>query len=170
MWRSGDSSIDRRLLLDMAECTNSGGYPLFDNRIVSIWEEERMHVWCLQDTEGIVLYTVTGHIMKGDRAASAPLGKRYYLTGITPPAPGQLCNITIILWSFSNYYNPTSSLSDSSWALQQAICTITVRNICWRACVDRIRPRYWQQPSNKIASKHLTCSWITRLMCSIFNA
>ena len=29
--------------------------------------------------------------MKGDGAASAPLCKRYYLTGITPPAPGQLC-------------------------------------------------------------------------------
>ena len=62
MWGSGDSSINQRLLLDMAECTDSGGNPLFDNRIVSIWEEERKHVWCLQDPERVALYTVTGHI------------------------------------------------------------------------------------------------------------
>ena len=109
----------------MAECTDLGGYPLFDNRIVSICKEERKHVWCLQDSEGVALYTVTGHITKGDGTASAPLCKRYYLTGIIPPAPGQLCNISIILWSFSNCYNPTSSLLDSSQVLQQVICTIT---------------------------------------------
>ena len=53
------------LLLDMAGCTDSGGNPLFDNRIVNIWEEEKKHVRCLQDPEGVALYTVTGHIMKG---------------------------------------------------------------------------------------------------------
>ena len=110
MWGSGDSSINWRLLLDMAECTDSDGNPLFDNRIVSIWEEERKHVWCLQDPERVALYTVTGHVTKGDGAASAPLCKRYYLTGIIPTASGQLCNISIILWSFSNCYNPPSSL------------------------------------------------------------
>ena len=49
----------------MAECTDSGGNPLFENRIVSIWEEERKHVRCLQDSEGVALYTVTGHVTKG---------------------------------------------------------------------------------------------------------
>ena len=65
MCGSGDSSSNQRLLLDMAECTDSGGNPLFENRIVSIWEEERKHVRCLQDTEGVALYTVTGHVTKG---------------------------------------------------------------------------------------------------------
>ena len=74
------------------------------------WEVERKHVRCLQDSEGVALYTVTGHITKGDGAASAPLCKRYYLNGIIPPAPGQLCNISIILWGLSNCCNPTSSL------------------------------------------------------------
>ena len=60
MWGSGDSSSNCRLLLDMAECIDSGGNPLFENRIVSIWEEERKHVRCLQDTERVVLYTVQG--------------------------------------------------------------------------------------------------------------
>ena len=115
----------------------------------------------------LLLYTVTGHITKGDGASSAPLCKRYYLTGIIPPAPGQLCNISIILWSFSNCCNPTSSLLDSSQVLQQAICTI--RDISWRGCLDRIRSGHWQQPSDKIAGYELlTCSWLTRLMCSIF--
>ena len=48
----------------MPGCTDSGGNPLFDNRIVSIWEEEKKHVQCLQDPEGIALYAVTGHVTK----------------------------------------------------------------------------------------------------------
>ena len=100
MWGSGDSLINRRLLLHMAECTDLGGNSLFDHRIVGIWEEERKHVRCLQDPEGVSLYTVAGHVTKGDVAASAPLCKRYYLTGIIPPLPDQLRNISIIIWSF----------------------------------------------------------------------
>ena len=48
------------LFLDMAECTDSSGNPLFDNRIVSIWEEERKRVGCLQDLERVAMYTVQG--------------------------------------------------------------------------------------------------------------
>ena len=61
-----ETQVIEELFLDMVECTDLGGYPLFDNRIVSICEEERKHVWCLQDPEGVALHTVTGHITKGD--------------------------------------------------------------------------------------------------------
>ena len=33
--------------------------------MVTIWEEEKKHVKCIQDPDGIILYTITGHITKG---------------------------------------------------------------------------------------------------------
>ena len=87
---------------------------------------------------GLPCTLLQGTQRRGDGAASALLCKRYYLNGIIPPAPGQLCNISIILWGLSNCCNPTSSLLRFIPALQQAICTI--RDICWRAYLDGIWP------------------------------
>ena len=55
-----ETRVIEELLLDMAECTDSGGYPLFDNRIASIWEEERKQVQCLQDPEVVVCTLLQG--------------------------------------------------------------------------------------------------------------
>ena len=54
-----------QLLLSMAGITDSGGNLLFGNRIATIWEEEKRHVACIQDPEGVALYTITGRIVKG---------------------------------------------------------------------------------------------------------
>ena len=126
--------VIKEFLLDIAECTDLGENLLFDNRIVSIWEEEREHVWLYRIQRGFLVHCYSAH-KKGDGAASALSCKRYYLTTIIPPALGQLYNISIMLRSFSNCYNPTYILFVRfTRALQQAICTI--RDICWRACLD----------------------------------
>ena len=39
--------------------------PVFDVQMVTIWNEEKKHVRCLQDPSGVALYTVTGYIKKG---------------------------------------------------------------------------------------------------------
>ena len=74
-----ETRVIEELLLDMAECTDLGGYPLFDNRIVSILGGGKEACVVFTGSRGVALYTVTGHITKGDGAASAPLCKRYYL-------------------------------------------------------------------------------------------
>ena len=107
----------------MAECTDLGENPLFDNKIVSIWEEERKHVWCLQDPERVALYTVTGHITNAGWSCQCSVVQEVLPHWNHSNCNRQVCNI---LWSFSNCYNPTSSLLDSSWILRQAICTITL--------------------------------------------
>ena len=45
--------------------TDSTGEPVLSDRIVVIWEEEKKHVKCIKDPDGIILYTNTGHITKG---------------------------------------------------------------------------------------------------------
>ena len=152
----------------MAGCTDSGANPLFDNRIVSIWRKRSMYD-VYKILRGCPAYCYRARNKGGNGAASAPLCKRYYLTGILPPVLGQVCNISIILWGFFKCCNPKSSLLDSFQTPQQAICSI--RDICWRVCLDGIRPGHWQRPSNKIVGcKLITCNWLTRLMCSIFIA
>ena len=40
-------------------------YLAFSEQMVTIWNEEKKHVQCMQDPLGVALYTVTGHITKG---------------------------------------------------------------------------------------------------------
>ena len=56
-----------RLLLELSNplATDSSGEPVLSNKMVTIWEEEKKHVKCIQDPDGIILYTITGHISKG---------------------------------------------------------------------------------------------------------
>ena len=58
---------DKRLLLELSNplATDSSGEPVLSNKMVTIWEEEKKHVECIQDPDGIILYTITGHISKG---------------------------------------------------------------------------------------------------------
>ena len=43
------------------------GFPLFDEqRMANIWESQRRHVECIQDPEGVQLYTKVGEVKKGD--------------------------------------------------------------------------------------------------------
>ena len=62
------------LLLQFTPATDTLGVPVFryiysttdfSKQIVDIWEVESKHVACIQDPEGLPLYTVTGHITKG---------------------------------------------------------------------------------------------------------
>ena len=39
--------------------------PYYSEQMVTIWNEEKKHVKCIQDPPGVALYSVTGHIRKG---------------------------------------------------------------------------------------------------------
>ena len=39
--------------------------PDFSGQMVTIWNEEKKHIKCIQDPPGVALYTVTGCIKKG---------------------------------------------------------------------------------------------------------
>ena len=53
------------LLLRLSTATDSLGVPVISERMVTIWEEEKKHIKCIQDPPGISLYTITGYIKKG---------------------------------------------------------------------------------------------------------
>ena len=53
------------LLLKLSTATDSLGVPVLSPQMVSIWNEEKKHIDCVQDPDGVRLYTVTGHITKG---------------------------------------------------------------------------------------------------------
>ena len=52
------------LLLSLSQATDTLGVPLMKQEMSGIWEEQKKHVKCIQDPEGILLYTTTGHIVK----------------------------------------------------------------------------------------------------------
>lgn len=54
------------LLFTMKTRMNLLGESLFSEQIDTIWQVEKRHVKCLQDPDGISLYTKTGTIIKGD--------------------------------------------------------------------------------------------------------
>ena len=56
-----------RVLLQLSGplAIDSSGEPVLSDKMVTIWEEEKKHVKCIQDPDGIILYTITGHITKG---------------------------------------------------------------------------------------------------------
>ena len=45
--------------------TNSPSEIVLNDKMVTIWEEEKKHVNCIQNPDQIILYIVTGHINKG---------------------------------------------------------------------------------------------------------
>ena len=45
--------------------TNSSSEIVLNDKMVTIWEEEKKHVNCIQNPDRIILYIVTGHINKG---------------------------------------------------------------------------------------------------------
>ena len=57
--------VIEELLLQLSGATDSLGVPVISEKMVTIWEEEKKHVKCIQDPPGVPLYTVTGHIKKG---------------------------------------------------------------------------------------------------------
>ena len=60
-------SLIEALLLELVSATDSVGVPVLLDQMTKIWEEEKKHVSCIQDPEGIPLYTIdiTGYIRKG---------------------------------------------------------------------------------------------------------
>ena len=50
---------------DNSAATDTLGVPLFAESMKDVWEEQRQHVKCLQDPQGVQLYTITGHLNKG---------------------------------------------------------------------------------------------------------
>ena len=53
------------LLLAFSSASDTLGVPLFKSEIKEVWMEQQKHLLCIQDPEGIQLYTLTGHITKG---------------------------------------------------------------------------------------------------------
>ena len=53
------------LLQELGDATDTLGTPLLKPGIVTIWEEQRRRLKCLQDPEGVTLYTRTGFLSKG---------------------------------------------------------------------------------------------------------
>ena len=55
-------TVDRveSLLLELADATDILGTPLMKSEMRDKWQEQRHHVPCLQDPEGVALYTQTG--------------------------------------------------------------------------------------------------------------
>jgi len=52
--------------LDGDQGRDTMGVPLLDHdRIQQTWEQQQKHVSCIQDPEGVVLYTRTGSLVKG---------------------------------------------------------------------------------------------------------
>ena len=80
------------LLLQLSTTTDSLGVPVFGVQMVTIWDEEKKHVGCIQDPSGVALYTVTGHINKGRvelpvfRCARGTTSLR-----VVSPPPGKVC-------------------------------------------------------------------------------
>ena len=65
--RGGEVTLQviEELLLQLSTATDSLGVPLVSEKMVTIWEEEKKHVMCIQDPPGVTLYTITGRINKG---------------------------------------------------------------------------------------------------------
>ena len=59
------SQVIDELLLHLSGATDSLGVPVISEKMVTIWEEEKKHVKCIQNPPGVPLYTVTRHIKKG---------------------------------------------------------------------------------------------------------
>ena len=53
------------LLLQLSTATDSLGVPVFGEQMVTIWEEEKKHIKCIQDPSEVALYTTTRRIKKG---------------------------------------------------------------------------------------------------------
>ena len=53
------------LILSLTSATDTLGVPLFNDEIVSIWEEQKKHIKCIQDIPDIPLYAVTNEVSKG---------------------------------------------------------------------------------------------------------
>ena len=66
--RGTDATVTaiENLLLSLTGATDSLGVLLLKDEMTAIWAEQRKHVACLQDPEGVNLYTVTGSLKKGD--------------------------------------------------------------------------------------------------------
>ena len=52
------------LLLSLSPATDTLGVPLFRQEMRQIWDEQKVHVACLQDPLNLPLYTITGYITK----------------------------------------------------------------------------------------------------------
>ena len=76
-------SLIEALLLELVSA--SVGVPVL---LAKIWEEEKKHVSCVQDPDGIPLYTITGYIRKG--GVDLPV-LRCARGTTSSPSPGKVC-------------------------------------------------------------------------------
>ena len=53
------------LILAFTGCTDTLGVPMLNDRLVSIWLEQKRHVKCFQDPIYLSLYYKTGEVVKG---------------------------------------------------------------------------------------------------------
>lgn len=53
------------MLLSFSAATDLLGVPLLSEEMQAIWQEQRNHIKCIQDPDGVQLYTITGRMTKG---------------------------------------------------------------------------------------------------------
>ena len=134
----------KELLLQLSMATNYLGVPVLGVQMVTIWEEQKKHLKCIQDPSGVPLYTITGHITKG---------------GVELPV-FQCARGTTSLESFHLYLaryvctylhsQVNNFLLDLSRAFQQVMSII--KDFCWKVCPGGTRQEHSQLHSSKIAN------------------
>ena len=63
--RTRGADVTLQLIEELLLATNSYGIPLFGEQMVTVWEEEKKHILCIQDPPDVTLSNITGHINKG---------------------------------------------------------------------------------------------------------
>ncbi|KAK0140606.1 hypothetical protein N1851_022420 [Merluccius polli] len=108
------------------EVTDTMGVPLIDRaRMEEIWSTQRRHLDCIQDPEGVELYTKTGEVTKG---------------GVRLPV-FRCARGSTSLESFHLHqccFVPGKSLS-TAFARVPPLVTFTIRCTCWRAWCGGMR-------------------------------
>ena len=108
------------LLLELADATDMLGTPLMKAEMRDIWAEQRRHIPCLQDPEGVELYTRTGSSIMGGiklpvyRCARGTTGLESFHLHLARFIPGQLC---AALNSCPNNVTFTTLLKSTFWRL-----------------------------------------------------
>ena len=69
---------------------DSNGVCILSGDMIKILNEEKKHIKCIQDPDGIRLYTVTGHIIKGEVELPVFRCAQGTTSLIFPPPPGKV--------------------------------------------------------------------------------
>ena len=123
------------------EVTDSMGVPLIDGaRMEEIWQTQRRHLGCIQDPEGVQLYTKTGEVTKGGvrlpvfRCARGSTSLESFHLHQCRFVPGNsLCRVCALFIDVFLTMSLTLSSSLVFYVQGAPLVTSTIRCSCWRA-------------------------------------